>query len=120
MEKQCLLPQLCGKHIPNAPKGLGGSNDARFQAIDVAPAANGCLRDDGERVVVVSVKGWVLGDVVEDKREQRRRGRWISHVDVLRFFFAEDDVFWLRDVAEGVFKGSRSNYIVPTCRVTFT
>jgi hypothetical protein len=67
-------PQLCGKHIPDAPKGLGGSDDARFQAIVAAPAANGRVRDNGKRVVVVPVKGGVPGDVVGDERRQRRQG----------------------------------------------
>ncbi len=63
-------------------QGLGGINDARFQVIAIAPAgyrcacrhrsrrpiANGRIRDNGERVVVVPVKGGVPRDVVGDKR----------------------------------------------------
>ncbi len=69
-------------------QGLGGIEDARFQAIVIAPAgchcacrhrsrrpiANECIRDDGERVVVVPVEGGVPGDVVGDERRRRRRG----------------------------------------------
>jgi hypothetical protein len=58
-------------------QGHGGSNDACFQAIVVAPAgccctshchiccpiADGRIWDNGERVVVVPIEGGVLGDV---------------------------------------------------------
>ncbi len=59
-------------------RGLGGIDDARFQAIVLAPArcrctcrpcsqrpiANGRIQDNGEKVVVVPVEGGVPGDVV--------------------------------------------------------
>jgi hypothetical protein len=86
--------------VPDAPNRLGGSGDARFQAIVVAPAgccctsrrrsrhpiANGRVRDDGERVVVVPVEGVVPGDVVGDARRRRRQGCQIRHVDILGIF----------------------------------
>jgi hypothetical protein len=69
--------ELCRKHILDAPNQRGGGNDACFQAIIVTPGHGddprcvrrkqiiiSIVREIGEGVVLVSLYGGVLGDLV--------------------------------------------------------
>ncbi len=90
-------------------QGLGGSNNARFQAIVVAPAGCCCasrhhsrhliakinVGDIGERVGVDPVKRTVPGNIMGGQRGQRRQGRQNGHVDILCIFLRRARFFWL-------------------------
>jgi hypothetical protein len=72
-------------------RGLGGSNDAHFQAIVVAPAGCCCaskinVGDIGERVGVNPIERTILGNVVGGKRGRRRQGCQIGYVDIFCIF----------------------------------
>ena len=113
MEKTINCVKLCEIYLVYTPNLCGGGDDTGFQSIIVAPGhgddprcvcwrpiVKSFIREMRYGVVVMSLKGGVLGNIVGGVIGRARRGGGLGHGGVFIFFICHDAFFQEKETWE--------------------